>query len=267
MGSDLKDKKILFVEDSTLVRFFGCRILEEQGYLVEESASAEEAFRKVKKTSKPFDLIIIDIHLPDMDGLDLLKEFKSMPAYTYQPVMILSADKRISLVKRAVALGAVDYFCKPFSGPELIKRVEKIIGPAMYGSGFGTAFLKKVIANEINRAQRGKLIFSLVFAKQIELENAGKQSIGDLVKRIQDCLRGIDLVVSLNNRTIAVVLPITGVEGAAVVIGKISACLPGKWHYSIASYPEHGKDLDALLGFAEEGLVNNLPNERQRVGY
>lgn len=63
------EKSILLVEDSTLIRFSSRRTLEEKGYLVDEAASGEEALAKAREKGEPYDLVILDIHLPGMDGL------------------------------------------------------------------------------------------------------------------------------------------------------------------------------------------------------
>ncbi|QGP94083.1 Sensor kinase CckA [Neomoorella glycerini] len=69
----LPEKSVLLVEDSTLTRFSSRRTLEEKGYLVDEAASGQEALVKARGKGGPYDLVILDIHLPGMDGLAVLE--------------------------------------------------------------------------------------------------------------------------------------------------------------------------------------------------
>ncbi|HMB01811.1 MAG TPA: response regulator, partial [Spirochaetota bacterium] len=99
--------------------------LKKQNYNVEEFETGEEILREIKK-QKP-DLIILDLMLPDTDGLEICKTLKGSDRYKYIPVIMLTAkgeetDKIIGL-----ELGADDYITKPFSVKELAARVKAIL--------------------------------------------------------------------------------------------------------------------------------------------
>jgi DNA-binding response OmpR family regulator len=250
----LPEKSILLVEDSNLTRFFAKRALEEKGYLVDEAATSHEALAKARERGEPYDLVILDIHLPGMDGLSVLENLKRMQEYRYVPVMVMTVDSHASVVKRAIELGAVDYLCKPYSAEELVRRVEKLIGAGARGVVTPVEFLHNVLKTEINRASRGGLKVALVLARS---EGLGKGKIMDCAIQARRRLREIDTVIELSKNTLALVLPLTGKEGAQVVITKLAGLLPGTWSYGIAVYPDNGKDGEELFAYAEASLKEN----------
>lgn len=247
----LPEKSILLVEDSNLTRFSSRRALEEKGYLVDEAISGQEALVKAREKGEPYDLVILDIHLPGMDGLAVLENLKSLPEYRYVPVMVVTVESNVSVVKRAIELGAVEYLCKPYSIEELVRRVEKLIGPGARGEVTPAELLHKVLRNEINRASRGGLKVALVLARS---EGLGKGKIMECARQARRRLREIDTVIELSKSTLALVLPLTGKEGAQVVITKLAGLLPGTWNYGIAVYPDNGKDEEELFAYAEASL-------------
>ncbi|MQL53989.1 response regulator [Desulfofundulus thermobenzoicus] len=242
-------KSILLVEDSTLTRFSSKRVLESRGYIVTEVISGEEALVRAKESLDPFDLVIVDIHLPGIDGLTTLKKIKEIPGYRYIPVMILTADAKVSMVKKAIQLGAVDYLCKPFTSEQLLQRVNKLIG---HSEETPREVLESILRKEINRAKRGNFKISLVLVLR---KMTNKLSTRDIERRVRRMLREIDEVIVLDDSLFALVLPLTPTEGAAVVIEKFQKWMPGKeWHFGQAVYPEDGADGKALLERAQERL-------------
>ncbi|HBT47980.1 MAG TPA: response regulator [Peptococcaceae bacterium] len=248
---DFPEKSILLVEDSTLTRFSSRRTLEEKGYLVDEAASGQEALAKAKAREEPYDLVILDIHLPGMDGLAVLSALKGLPEYKYVPVMVMTIDSNASVVRRAIELGAVDYLCKPFAVEELVRRVEKLIGGGAKEKATPAELLRRVLRNEINRASRGNLNLSLVLARS---DGQGKEKIMEYARQARRRLREIDTVLELSRSTLALVLPLTGKEGAHVVVTKLARLLPGTWSYGVAVYPDNGKDGEELFAYAEASL-------------
>lgn len=245
------EKSILLVEDSALARFSCRRALEEKGYLVDEAASGQEALAKARGKGEPYDLVILDIRLAGMDGLAVLENLKGLPEYRYVPVMVVTVESNVSVVRRAIELGAVEYLCKPYSVEHLVCRVEKLIGPGARGEVSPMELLHKLLRNEINRARRGGLKVALVLARS---ERLGKGKIGECARQARRHLREIDTVIELSSNTVALVLPLTGKEGAQVVIKKQEGLLPGTWSYGIAVYPDNGKDGEELFAYAEASL-------------
>jgi DNA-binding response OmpR family regulator len=115
--------KLLIIEDETRVSDFLARSLEEAGYET-ESAQTIKAGRELWDESKP-DLLVLDLMLPDGNGLDLLEKIRAEDTNT--PVLILTAKD--SLTDRVAGLdcGADDYLAKPFPLEELLARVRALL--------------------------------------------------------------------------------------------------------------------------------------------
>jgi DNA-binding response OmpR family regulator len=111
--------KVLIVEDQQRLAQLLKQGLAERAYTVNWARSCSEARDALCETS--YDLIILDLGLPDGDGLDLLREWRQ--AGFKEPVLILSARDAIQDRVRGLDLGADDYLSKPFSMEELLARV------------------------------------------------------------------------------------------------------------------------------------------------
>ncbi|HTO05197.1 MAG TPA: response regulator transcription factor [Opitutus sp.] len=115
--------KILIVEDDRRVGRFVERALEEQAYTVrrvENCADARDALAE-----SPFGAVVLDLGLPDGDGLELLREWRA--AGFDEPVLILSARDAVEDRIQGLNLGADDYLPKPFSVDELVARVRSLL--------------------------------------------------------------------------------------------------------------------------------------------
>lgn len=123
----LKRKKILVVEDSKITRDLVGNILEEFPNV--DVHKAETGFKALKAipSEGPFDLIITDINMPDLNGLELIKFLKNSETYNHIPVIIISTEGKKSDIEKGFALGVNDYIVKPFTPEKLIKSVEKFL--------------------------------------------------------------------------------------------------------------------------------------------
>jgi DNA-binding NtrC family response regulator len=114
---------ILVVEDDTAMREMLREALEEDGYTVEGAAGGRAGVERVRRGG--IDLVISDVKMPDLDGLDMLREIK---ATTPSPhVITITAFGSIDTAIRAVKLGAFDYITKPFEIDQLLLSVEKAL--------------------------------------------------------------------------------------------------------------------------------------------
>jgi len=119
-------KAILIVEDSTSTRAIIRNALEgNPDYEILEVESGFEALRVLP--TKSFDLILTDINMPDINGLELINFVKSNPTYRDIPLIIVTTERSEEDRKRGLSLGAVDYVTKPFESSELRTRVEKAL--------------------------------------------------------------------------------------------------------------------------------------------
>lgn len=114
-------KKILCVEDSPATQKFISFTLKYKGYDVVTASDGVEGLEKL--SGGDFDLIILDLMMPRMNGLEVLKEVKSDPRYSNIPVIILTSEKSEQDRETALKLGAINYLNKPFQPPELLDAV------------------------------------------------------------------------------------------------------------------------------------------------
>ena len=111
---------ILVIDDDRTNRLILARALEEEQFTVETAEDALRAIRILHASPNGFDLILLDVIMPDMDGYDLLRYLKADPALSRIPVVMVSALDDIASVVRCLELGADDYLTKPFD-PVLLR--------------------------------------------------------------------------------------------------------------------------------------------------
>ena len=112
-------KSILIVDDDELMLSFLSKVLREDGYLVEEGKSGQEGLAKFLRTD--FDLVITDLRMPDISGLDLIRKGKE--AKPDVPWIIITAYGSIDNAVTAMKTGASDYLSKPLSSPDELRHV------------------------------------------------------------------------------------------------------------------------------------------------
>lgn len=115
--------KVLVVEDEPLHMELVLAILNSLGFISHGAATGEEAIEKIEK--ELYDLIIMDIALPRMNGVEVMKKIKSRSAYKDVPVIALTAYAMKWDRERFLAEGFDDYIPKPMDVPDFIKRMEK----------------------------------------------------------------------------------------------------------------------------------------------
>jgi len=119
----MKSARILVVDDEANIRTLLDEILSEEGYEVTTAADAEEA-RQAKKRGE-FDLILLDIWMPDTDGISLLKEWSESDSLG--PVVMMSGHGTVDAAVEATRLGAVDFIEKPVSLAKLLRVVQSAL--------------------------------------------------------------------------------------------------------------------------------------------
>ena len=114
--------KVLVVEDTPLNMELVLEILGAQDFKTDKAENGEEAVRKTEK--EVYDLILMDISLPGMDGAEATRIIKKNPAYRDVPVIALTAFAMKGDKERLLSSGFADYVSKPIDVPEFIKRIE-----------------------------------------------------------------------------------------------------------------------------------------------
>lgn len=121
----MEKKRILIAEDETNISDFVRRGLEDFGYEAETAEDGEEAWHKLSSESLP-DLLLLDIRMPKMSGLDVCRKVREH--YGYQmPVLMLTTLGTTDDIVMGLRAGADDYMVKPFKFMELVARVEALI--------------------------------------------------------------------------------------------------------------------------------------------
>lgn len=123
-------EKILVIEDEKSISHFISTVLNSNGYEAMQARSGTEALSMI--SSHCPDLIILDLGLPDMDGLDILRQLRS---WSSLPVVVVSARSHERDKVDALDLGADDYLTKPFGTDELLARVRTAIRHTRTASG------------------------------------------------------------------------------------------------------------------------------------
>ena len=117
-------KRILIVEDETAIREFEAINLKRVGYIIVEAGSGEEALDIYDNDSEGFDIALLDISMPGMDGFTLCKELRAR-SKSLGIIMLTARTQEMDKIS-GLMLGADDYITKPFSPTELLARVDSL---------------------------------------------------------------------------------------------------------------------------------------------
>lgn len=121
--------RILVVEDEVHIQRLIKLVLEKHKFEVDTASSGEEALQRLKSEARP-DMILLDILMPGIDGLSVLRTLKATAEFKDIPVVMLTALAQENVVLQGIKLGAKDYIRKPFHPTELVKRLAKHLGGA-----------------------------------------------------------------------------------------------------------------------------------------
>jgi len=119
--------RILIVDDDPMVLHFVDLVLTQQGYRVTTAASSDTALQLLGRD--PFALVLLDINMPGMTGLDVLRLMRDRPKRP--KILMITAHRDPATIMKALEQGADGYLAKPFKPQDLTRRVEVILnGPA-----------------------------------------------------------------------------------------------------------------------------------------
>ena len=122
----IRTEVLLVIEDEGDVRNFVSRVLEMEGYQVIQTDNGETGLKLVREEAT-ICLVLLDLHLPKMDGWSVLEQLKSSPELATIPVIIFTALAGEKPHERALTMGAVDYLVKPLSAAQLRKAVSRAL--------------------------------------------------------------------------------------------------------------------------------------------
>jgi DNA-binding NtrC family response regulator len=116
----MPQSRVLLVDDETIFTRNISKLLKTRGYEVTAVNSGDEAIRELERSS--FDVIVLDLKMPGMDGITTLKEIMKLGLYT--ETLILTGHGSIDSALEAMKLGAYDYLTKPCEIDELVAKIE-----------------------------------------------------------------------------------------------------------------------------------------------
>ncbi len=119
-------KNILLVDDSATILLSISSILGKAGYAVDKAANAAEGLTKFKGGAK-VDLLITDLNMPGMNGIEFIKEVRKLPSYRFMPILFLTTESQQEKRAEAKAAGASGWLVKPTTADGLLDTVKMVI--------------------------------------------------------------------------------------------------------------------------------------------
>ncbi len=119
-------KVIMTVDDSQSIRQMVSLTLSEGGYEVVEAQDGVDAMNKL--SGKNINLLITDLNMPNMDGINLIKKVRNDPSNKYVPILMLTTESQAEKKLEGKAAGATGWIVKPFKQDQLLAVVKKVLG-------------------------------------------------------------------------------------------------------------------------------------------
>jgi len=117
-------KKILTVDDSLSIRQTVRLTLANAGYEVGEAASGAAALDACKATS--YDVVVTDLNMPEMDGIELIRRLRALPQFKFTPILMLTTESQQDRKQQGKAAGATGWLVKPFTPDQLVAVIKKV---------------------------------------------------------------------------------------------------------------------------------------------
>lgn len=117
---------ILAVDDSASMRQMVSFTLKSAGYDVTEAEDGMQALSLAK--GKSFDLVLTDVNMPNMDGITLIKELRSLPSFKFTPLLMLTTESGSDKKQQGKDAGATGWIVKPFNPDQLLAVIKRAMG-------------------------------------------------------------------------------------------------------------------------------------------
>ncbi|MBF0612165.1 MAG: response regulator [Magnetococcales bacterium] len=118
--------KIGTVDDSSSVRQMVSLTLKGAGYDVVEAVDGVDAINKFKASQ--VDMVITDLNMPNMDGIELIKKLRALPSYKFTPIIMLTTESQATRKQEGKDAGATGWIVKPFKPEQLLSVIKKVLG-------------------------------------------------------------------------------------------------------------------------------------------
>jgi two-component system chemotaxis response regulator CheY len=119
-------KRILVADDSSSMRLVLGLTLREAGFQVVEATDGRDALEKLG--GGPVHLVIADVNMPNLDGVELTQRIRALPPHRFTPILILTTETGEGLKEKGRAAGATGWIVKPFHPEQLVAVVRKVLG-------------------------------------------------------------------------------------------------------------------------------------------
>lgn len=278
-------------------------ILDEQGYATTFATGGDQAIERIENTCP--DLILLDLMMPEISGIEVCKRIKAEPKYREIPVIFLSASNEYDDLLEALEIGAVDYITKPFKTPELLARVkthlqlkhtrdklkqvykelEKLVNTDTLTKIANRRALFRLAEQEFSRAQRYGYIFSVLILDLDHFKNIndtyghdlGDQALQLVANTILNSLRKVDIFGRYGGEEFVIILPETQLQDALTVgekirdlVSKISLSVSARAikitvSIGVAVYQPEDQNIDMILHRADRSLYVAKDQGRNRV--
>lgn len=116
---------ILVVDDSNTMRQMVCFTLTSVKHTVTEAANGVQALQLAQ--GGKFDLVIADVNMPEMNGIDLVKALRALPAFKFTPILMLTTESHVEKKQLGKAAGATGWIVKPFNPETLLNVLTKVL--------------------------------------------------------------------------------------------------------------------------------------------
>lgn len=214
MEARVKRAETVLVVEDDLHLLDGIRdILELDGYTVWTAQNGVEALTVLNARTAAPQLIVSDIMMPEMDGVEFFKTVRKETRWLNVPFMFLTAKSEKSEYYKGLRLGVDDYIIKPYDPPDLLAKIEsKIIrqGDIDRAQTEAIAILKRQILTILNHEFRTPLTFVVAYADMLNNADAGQLSPGDVTNYLKGVAAGADRLRSLIENFITLVEMQTG---------------------------------------------------------
>lgn len=298
----LKGSRIVVADDDRITRDLLASILTSHGFKVETVVDGQEALERVARGG--VDLVLLDIMMPRLSGLEACRLLKGMTSDSFLPVVLVTVKTDTASRVEGLKIGADDYVCKPFDDQELIARVEAMlrikklhdhvakarvrlaelsIHDELTGL-FNYRYLHERLSNEFKRAERYHDPLSCIVLDIDRLQSlnaVGGRALGDSIIRgvaqaITGSVREVDVVSRFGGEEFLMVLPSTHFAGAVTVAERIwrgvaaqrftDAGHRATVSVGVALYPSRDvRTKDALLRAADTALAQAKRDGGNRI--
>ncbi len=172
-GREILTGHILVIDDEAANREILTRLLERRGHSVRSVGSAKETYESLKR--EEFDLVLLDILMPEVNGIDVLERIKKDPSWREIPVVMVSGLNETNAIAKCISVGAEDYLPKPIDPVLLHARVDACMERSRWRAK------ELAFTNEIKyeRDRADKLLHSMLPAPVIKRLNDGETNIAD----------------------------------------------------------------------------------------